>query len=177
MRTQKQRLPFYKRRQGPMFHPQNPSDPTSTAADPAVPPSQTPHFKTPDLHLPSSLPQLPGNLPQLPGNSPHLPSPHLPSQHPSPGLVPPASPFLVVSVVQKKGLLNRHRSRKLPKTPKVKVPVVGNPTKVGKRARVKLVVEKIKARLGMGIKVPSTKGVTPAVPVEVPLPVQVSPKL
>lgn len=143
-----------------MFHPQNPSDPTSTAAGPAAPPSPIPHFQTPDLHLPVNLPQLPGNLPRLP--SPHLPDP------PFPGLVPPASPVPVVPG-KKKGLRSRRKSPKHPKTTKVKAPRVGNPSKVGKKARFKLVMTKIKARLGMGVKVPSTKVVTSAVPVEAPV--------
>lgn len=167
MGTQKQHPPFCKRQQGPMFHPQNPSDPISTAAGPAAPPSPIPHFKTPDLHLPVNLPQLPGNLPQFPGNLPHLPSPHLPGS-PFPGLAPPVSPLPAVPD-KKKGLRSRLKLPKRPKTPKVKAPLVGNPLKLGKTARVKLVVTKIKARLGMGVKVPSTKVVTSAVPVEVPV--------
>lgn len=178
MGTQKQRPLSCKRQQEPMFHPQNPSDPTSTAMAQAAPPSPTPRFKTPELHLPDNLPHLPGNLPQLPGNSPHLPSPHLPGP-PSPGLAPPASPVPVVPVDQKQGSRNRLKLPKLRKTPKVKVPVVGAPTKLRKRTRVKLALTKIKARLGLGVKVPSTKVVTSAaqVPLEAPAAVPVSPRL
>lgn len=161
-----------------MFHPQNPFDQTSTAAAPAAPPSPIPHFKTPDLALPDNLPHLPQNLqpklPHLPGNLPHLPIPQLPG---TPGQAPPASPVPVVSADPKKGLLNRLKSRKLPDIAKVKPPKV----KVGKRTRLKLAVTKIRVKLRMGAKVPSTRGVTSAVPVEAPVAVPaaapVSPRL
>lgn len=160
-----------------MFHPQNPSDPTSTAMAQAAPPSPTPRFKTPELQLPDNFPHPSGNLPQLPGNSPHLPGPH-PPDHPS-GLAPPASPVPVVPVDQKKGSRNRLKLPKLRKTPKAKVPAVDAPAKLRKRTRVKLALTKIKARLGLGVKVPSTKGVTSAaqVPLEAPAAVPASPRL
>lgn len=149
-----------------MFHPQNPSDLVSTVADPAAPPSPIPHFRTPELQLPENLAHLPGKIPNLP----HLPSPHLPVP-PSPGLLPPASPAPGEPVGQKKGLLNRLKLPKLLKSPKVKAPILGDPTKlkVRKRTRIKLYVTKLKAKMGLGAKVPSTKGVTAAVPAQVPV--------